>query len=355
MSNNKNQHFVPQFYFRFFSKNDSRIALLQKKTGNIIYSAPISGQCSKNFFYDSVENEKYLSSLEQCIRKILNELANIEDTAQLEKLISNESKYTDIILSITLQRLRVPSEAQKLMQYKEAVVLSTLRLMSDANMLPEPPVGISIDDIKVNIDPKHSVISLIKSIAPSFLFLLRDLNFYLLINKSKIPFSFSDSPVIFHSMLDTKIIGAASHGLIVLYPISSSVQIMLVDSSAYKIKAYKTRIIQIGKSDVIRLNELQIVYADSNIYCHQTGIGQIKKIWENINIEPTDKSSRVTTMQHSSRYLISFNNIIENYRLELSFIRLRDKISPRPLIRKTVSLAELKDFEKGITTACKKI
>lgn len=53
MPQNKNQHFIPQFYLRRFapSSNDRLINVLEIGTGATHYGASIRGQASKAYFY----------------------------------------------------------------------------------------------------------------------------------------------------------------------------------------------------------------------------------------------------------------------------------------------------------------
>src|SRR5436853_90242 len=64
MAKGKNQHFVPQFYFRLFTGGENRIHLLNKKDSRIIRNASIKGQCAKHRFYGSDEIERWLCLLE---------------------------------------------------------------------------------------------------------------------------------------------------------------------------------------------------------------------------------------------------------------------------------------------------
>lgn len=50
MAHNKNQHFVPQFYFRLFSIDKKRIEIFNKTKG-VHKTGSIKGQCSSNYFY----------------------------------------------------------------------------------------------------------------------------------------------------------------------------------------------------------------------------------------------------------------------------------------------------------------
>ena len=63
MADRKNQHFVPQYYFRFFSENARHISAILKKDGRFIENAPIKGQCATDNFYGSKELESIFSQM----------------------------------------------------------------------------------------------------------------------------------------------------------------------------------------------------------------------------------------------------------------------------------------------------
>ena len=79
MANKKNQHYVPQFYFKFFSKNKKSINILLKNNGQIIPNASIKAQCSKNNFYGSQELEDMFSSLEGEYSQVLRDLTELNN------------------------------------------------------------------------------------------------------------------------------------------------------------------------------------------------------------------------------------------------------------------------------------
>ena len=63
MTENKNQHYLPRFYFRLFSENEKTIEIYNLKR-KLCVAGPISSVCSEDNFY-GVETERSLSPLEQ--------------------------------------------------------------------------------------------------------------------------------------------------------------------------------------------------------------------------------------------------------------------------------------------------
>lgn len=85
MAEKTNQHFVPQFYFRFFSNDGKSICMLNRKNGNAVNTAQIEGQASKKYFYgENLETENFLAETEGFFSSVLKKLkANLN----LEEMI----------------------------------------------------------------------------------------------------------------------------------------------------------------------------------------------------------------------------------------------------------------------------
>lgn len=48
---NKNQHYVPQYYFRSFSNDGNSIVMMRRKNGHVAPTSGIVGQSSDDWFY----------------------------------------------------------------------------------------------------------------------------------------------------------------------------------------------------------------------------------------------------------------------------------------------------------------
>jgi hypothetical protein len=74
MTEKLNHHFVPQFYFRFFSLNGRSIHLARICDGRVIRDASIRGQCARRRFYGSREVEDALCTVESKHAHVLSQL-----------------------------------------------------------------------------------------------------------------------------------------------------------------------------------------------------------------------------------------------------------------------------------------
>src|SRR5574341_1438369 len=77
MSDRANQHFVPQFYFKQFSRGAGSIHLLLQADDRIILNASVKGQCARRKFYGPQELEDAFSKLEGRHAEALRALLSI--------------------------------------------------------------------------------------------------------------------------------------------------------------------------------------------------------------------------------------------------------------------------------------
>lgn len=74
MADNKNQHYVPQFYLRNFSSDDKNIAAYHLGQERSLGLVPIKDQCSKDYFYQSLDVEKQLCAIEADTSVIISKI-----------------------------------------------------------------------------------------------------------------------------------------------------------------------------------------------------------------------------------------------------------------------------------------
>ena len=72
MAAKKNQHYVPQYYFRYFNDKQKFISLLLVNDKRIINKCSISDQSSLPYFYGDSEVENKICIIENSNRIALN-------------------------------------------------------------------------------------------------------------------------------------------------------------------------------------------------------------------------------------------------------------------------------------------
>jgi len=294
MANKKNQHFLPQFYFKNFSSNKKIINLILRQSGKIIKSAPIKGQCSKNYFYGNVEIEDSFSKIEGVHSNILKKLISISSHQEFidyindfdpitHKDIARNPEMLTLLQIIVFQKNRTEYEAKKMStslsrMYKE-LFLSHLEAKEEMKLLKYK------DYFNIEADETYTVLMLIK-IAFSLVPAILDLGIYILKNQTEEEFIFSDSPVIFYNQAykDIKgvgVLGLQSPGLLIFFPISPNTCLLLIDEEKYQGNLLGNNYFEIkNKFDVDNINKLQLHNSMNSIYFSDNASEKyIKRIW----------------------------------------------------------------------------
>jgi len=263
MAKNKNQHFVPQYYFKYFSKDKKTICVFNLKNHKYIPSATIKGQCSKNYFYGkNIRVEEIFSNIEMSASKIITKIIREKTLSSL-----SESERRNLMSDLAIQYGRT----KKAKQTEESLI----NYLTEKVIKPEffqyarkNGLDLSLEDLeemKISMKSQHSPFIAMISGA-----LLYDLEVVLLENETEIDFIFSDNPVVFcNSFFNNKVKnsteGMASKGLQIYYPICSQFAIFAFDSNYYEFSSAGTLKLK-KESDIKILNGLQILYCNESVY-----------------------------------------------------------------------------------------
>lgn len=271
----KSHHYVPQFYLRQFSKNGKDIIMfnLDRKLCKLV---PIKGQCSERYFYSTEpELEDAFSKLESKVAAILRKIVKEQS---LDNLTLDE--YVHLLSFILFQRGRTKYMDEKqteMIDYFFENMLKPMFLSSDE----AKKSGLTAESIK-DIKMVHSNPVLLPLLghldsAP----LIADLSMSLLRNTSSMDFITSDNPVIFFNTFFNKeknlgTDGFQSRGLQIFYPINSRFMLMFFDKAYYEIIADDKMTTKVfDPKDIRRINGLQIINCNKNVYFENPSLYQI--------------------------------------------------------------------------------
>lgn len=268
MSKN-NQHYVPQFYFRFFSADKKSICVLNKKNGNTYPSSPIRNQASRNKFYGNDDIENAFCEMEGHFSRILRKMGNCNS---FKDVLADE--YLLLLQSIVFQRTRTLASRNNMQPLNNELMRVELevRINNDQNISEEEKRNLISALSKFEIDPLRPHLEQIaNSLNNSHL--ISDLHPVFLENRTNRPFIFSDSPVVFHNAYYEKVtrngvLGFSTPGLQVFYPLTCRRCLLLIDAKRYKVKrVVNNNTIYIKDiNDISLINRLQILSATSSVY-----------------------------------------------------------------------------------------
>lgn len=272
MADRRNQHFVPQYYFRYFAENETQISLILKKDGRLIPAASIKGQCSGNNFYGSKELEAFFSTLES--KHATAHRAAIEIAWNARNGFFSKEEYQSLLEVIMFQRSRTLLEIEKHSPAQSQMLLDLFRhYLVHSDQVDKQRIIESIDSGAVRIDePPQTTILRILEASMQSVPLISDLDILLLRNRTDYPFIFGDAPVVFYNtwaknVKNRGVIGTQSPGLQIFYPLDPKTCLVLFDSEKYAVA--EENYVQYDlhhRSDVSSLNALQLYHSSRSIY-----------------------------------------------------------------------------------------
>lgn len=296
MANKSNQHYVPQFYFRFFSKDGKRISVLNRKSGKLIEFAPIKGQASKSYFYGEGDVEQTLSEIEGHFCLALRDLKNRGSFEGYDR-----GNHLLLLQNLMLQRSRTMSARRNREEFNNLITKLQLEvgINNDDSLGEEEKEELRQALEFVEASPQaHQGLEMATAIETAVH--LGDLQPYMLINKTNRPFVFGDAPVIFTNPYQRKIthhgvLGAKTPGLLVYYPLTSESAVLLVDTSVYKVKKRKGSIVRVSSHrDIVSLNKLQIHNATNAVYFSEFKYSSyVEELWRQESKKLTDHRGMV--------------------------------------------------------------
>lgn len=273
MAGHHRHHFVPQFYFRLFADGKKHICVYLPDKDQIVFQAPIKGQCAKNEFYGSIDIEKQFSQLEYSHATVLQSLVKAACNERIKAIFRED--FFCLLQAIMFQRARTVLEIEKQLPALEAMALKMfsdyVRNKMSSSDFVKFERAVELGQVRIKENPTSSVLRQI-TCAMEVVYLLSDMELRLVRNITDLPFVFSDSPVVFYNMLlknvtERGVLGLQRPGLMIFYPLSTTLQLILFDASVYRGRISSETVIEIfDRADVSNLNALQLHHCKSSLY-----------------------------------------------------------------------------------------
>jgi hypothetical protein len=235
----KNQHYLPEFYFAFFSKDHLSIEM-HNINSNIVKTKGYKKLCSDSYFYASIPDfELNIHDLE------------IRFNDAIQKLISGgrleEQEYIYMLFFVSFQHARTKKEKLRSEYFwdkmSKAMLKESLFKHGFQNWRHGDPYISSqfIDDCtikSVGLGSSSTSHMFYMYLALESTILLIDLMPRILINNTTKDFIFSDNPIVlynkyFYGKRKYLATGFGSPGLQIFCPLSPRVMLMLYDDECY--------------------------------------------------------------------------------------------------------------------------
>lgn len=179
------QHYVPQFYLKFFSNNGKSIGMFRFSERKLIENASIKSNAGREYLYGKDNSvEKWFSIQEGLWANI------IRDIILLESIPTDPEKNILLRMCILLTEQRTAHTADNLNDCITEISRVSAKMMKAHGQLDVDDS--LIDEVKVHVE--GHMIPFIKGL-PEIMMDISDLRFMLIRNKTSLQFITSDRPV----------------------------------------------------------------------------------------------------------------------------------------------------------------
>ncbi|MBD1844312.1 DUF4238 domain-containing protein [Cyanobacteria bacterium FACHB-63] len=325
MADKKKQHYIPRFYLKNFSLNNSEraIRIFNLASSKFIPSGNLKDQAYKNYFYGrDLKLENALGILEGISAKVIRDIV-----AQNSVPAKGSQDYSTLLLFIISLSYRTPYRVEQLNELADKFAKAALSKESSAQPLLNDCRFVMSDPIQVAIRN-----------ATLYLPLALDLGLKVAINKTQEFFITSDHPVVlYNQFLEPRKkygsnTGLACKGLEIFLPISPRHLLILFDRDVYGVGNRNDVVIDVTNgADVKALNLLQCISANENLYFNEEiSEAQIRYLMNHANRRRREAKANVDEYVNSKtdeemRFLLHLYGADVKCSLSLSFIRLLKK------------------------------
>lgn len=323
----KNQHYVPQFYQRYFSIDNKNIGAYVISCGKNILSAPIKNQSSGDYFYsENMEIEHALGGMERLAKGVIDKII-----ANPKGHLTKEEQYT--LYSFTMMQEGRTLAHVNLIQEHADTVLSNL-MKKQIELLRNNGNAAEVEGITDEVLDRCSF-----NLKQPGMFALGtqaqlintciDLKYKVLINNTKIPFITSNNPAAiydqFMERMGNQVYALGSRGLQIYLPLTPTLGVMFYDSKCYKLGDRKKTYVEISNDkDIKELNKLTASNAENIIYYKPKSIteNELEQFAnQNKKFKPTTRVESYPEIKTSNGVIVGACNISMFCRLTLSFVK----------------------------------
>jgi hypothetical protein len=259
MADKKKQHYVPRFYLKQYSNDETNIGLYNAISDKYFLSIPLRSQGYEDYLYGKNPD------IENFLGKMENEFKTVIEYIKFHngRIYFPNKYYRNILLYTLIQLNRTMME--KDLYEKQSIEM--IRISSELN----PNIkSLRTKDIKIKF---AGVLPYCISIAVKNVHYIYDLDYRILINKTNDEFITSDNPVVkFNNFMNQFNLpsggtGLISKGLQLFFPITKKYLLFLFDKNVYKVGVFFRKYVAIkSKRDVKKINALQYLNCRESIY-----------------------------------------------------------------------------------------
>lgn len=264
MSNNKEHHYVPQFYLKNFSIDSEKknISVFNIKSQKYVEKALIRYQTRKAYFYGKdLEIEKIMQKLENEASYLFKEIIS---KVKLPTISSHERFILLRFILISKERTLLSAE-----QINEMIDMTIKQIWRKDKTKEEFLTSHNFQFDNAIAFVINQIFGLVENFST--------LNIKILHNHTGIDFITSDNPVSpYNLFLERRNhpgghYGIDSKGIIYFFPITPRLTLIIFDGKTYKIgNLREEEVIIVKDTEIIEINSIIYMHAFNNIYFNGT-------------------------------------------------------------------------------------
>jgi len=283
---NKNQHYVPQFYLRYFSYqgNNKQIGVFVPDTCFNHPTTKIADECTLPYFYGRD------GSLDEEIKKIEDRASKLLPQICMTRILPARNSDDHLFLAFyaMLSTERTSLAAQTVLESNKFIE-EQLQPDTDNEFFK------SLFDFS-----REDAIKLKLRVAFEWFSILVDLGYKLLVNETDIPFITSDNPVTMYNQLaEVKkallpSYGYGSLGIQLFFPFSPKCCLFFFDSTTYKVGTRNDQVVTVSsEKDIFEINRLQMLQCARKVFFnHELGKQELGKLVLSLTKFPRKRLSK---------------------------------------------------------------
>lgn len=322
-----NQHYVPRFYMKNFSiikgsgrREKALISFYQFDDQLLKQNIPTKSICYKDYFYG--------------------------EDGKIEKDFANkETRWANVIQSIiNSDKYNLDKEQER--QIKEFAIFQYCRTLAMHNynkdMISEIQQGLLTDKfpdadkevmrelVSEKIEKEVMIADTIE-MCEEFVEEINDLSISIIKFDTTEKLITSDMPVIMINPFDSSKVGFSVVGIVIFFPISPDIIVMIYDSKIYK--NFDNYMTISHEQDVINLNKYQLISAEERIMAKETNELLMLYTDEGLILkrEENREKSKVDSSHDGMGRFIACKSRSINYDFELSFCKLPKYLKKIPI------------------------
>lgn len=277
MPENKNQHYVPQFYLKLFTDNNSKFNIFNIESGKTYDNVPYKGQGQKDYFYGKD------MTFENKFQDMETEWGPLFQKIMQESELTHDDIYK-IKKFVVFQRERTVAASEYGDETKRIQMIEQMKMICENQHIP-----VSLQEIenlaKEKVEEQKQDVTLSLQLADNFLPYTEDLNLLILTYDTKETLISSDAPVVSVNKFSEPHVGYSTAGFVSFFPVCKNKIAVIYDAKMYT----KYKDVLYGKSndenEVKILNEYQLINAGTIVFgcrddintCYTTNVSELRR------------------------------------------------------------------------------